>query len=258
MKILFIGDVVGRGASEALCGFLPSFKRELELGKGLVIVNGENSADGNGISPNSANLLFDAGADVITTGNHCFKRRDMDDMYRENSFVLRPANYGSDAPGRGVCIIDRGNFSAAVINLAGIMFMTPADNPFNCVDTILKDIETRNIIVDFHAEATAEKKAMGYYLSGRVSAVLGSHTHIQTADEQIMDTHTAYITDVGMTGPHDSVLGVEKDIIIKRFLCYYPQKYILAEGTHDINAVLIEIDEKSGKAKSIVRISKTM
>ncbi|MCL2698059.1 MAG: TIGR00282 family metallophosphoesterase [Oscillospiraceae bacterium] len=256
MKILFIGDVVGQYACEKLYAFLPSFKHELEIGKGLVIVNGENSADGNGITPHSAKLLFKAGADVITTGNHCFKRHDMDSTYRENPFILRPANYGGDAPGKGICIIDRGSFSAAVINLAGTNFMIPADNPYKCADELLLSIGIKNIIVDFHAEATAEKKAMGYYLSGRVSAVLGTHTHVQTADEQIIDKHTAYITDVGMTGVHDSVLGIDKSVIIERFLCYYPKKHALATGKHSINAVLLEIDEKTGKALTISRVNK--
>ncbi|MCL2636882.1 MAG: TIGR00282 family metallophosphoesterase [Oscillospiraceae bacterium] len=260
MKILFIGDIVGQDACERLCDFLPNFKHELGIGKGLVIINGENSADGNGITPHSANLLFKAGADAITTGNHCFKRHEMDCSYRENPFILRPANFGGSdsAPGKGVCIVDRGSFSVAVINLAGTTFMAPADNPFKCVDELLESIETKNIIVDFHAEATAEKKAMGYYLAGKVSAVLGTHTHVQTADEQIINSHTAYITDTGMTGAHDSVLGVDKDVIIERFTCYYPKKHALATGKMSINAVLLEVDEKTGKALSIMRINKEM
>jgi hypothetical protein len=258
IKILFVGDVVGQQACEILCSFLPNFKHELEIGRGLVIVNGENSADGNGITPGSAKLLFKAGADVITTGNHCFKRQEMDSAYRENPFVLRPGNYGcsDSAPGKGVCIIDRGSFSLAVINLAGTQYMIPADNPFKTADELLAGVQTKNIIVDFHAEATAEKKALGYYLAGKASAVIGTHTHVQTADEQLINRHTAYITDVGMTGVSDSVLGVKKDIIIERFTCYYPKKHELAAGKCKINAALIEIDEKTGKALSIKRINK--
>jgi hypothetical protein len=239
---------------------LPNFKHELEIGKGAVIINGENSADGNGITPLSAKLLFEAGADIITTGNHCFKRAEMDSEFRENPFILRPANYGDSesAPGKGVCLIDRGSFSVAVINLAGTQYMIPADNAFKCADELLKSIETKNIIVDFHAEATAEKKAMSYYLAGKVSAVIGTHTHVQTADEQLINAHTAYITDVGMTGAADSVLGVDKDVIIERFTSYYPKKHVLAAAPHSINAVLLEIDEKTGKAQSITRINKTM
>jgi hypothetical protein len=257
MKVLFIGDVTGQSACEALGVFLPGFKRELGLERGAVIVNGENSADGNGITPHSANLLFKAGADVITTGNHCFKRQVMDDMYRENPFVLRPANFGEPeaSPGRGVCVIDRGSFTIAVVNLIGTTFMTPADNPFRCADEILPSINTKNIIIDFHAEATAEKKAMGHYLANRVSAVIGTHTHVQTADEQLIG-QTAYITDVGMTGAGDSILGMEKDAIIERFLSYYPVKHVFSTGAYSINAVLLEIDERSGKAASITRINK--
>jgi hypothetical protein len=260
IKILFIGDIVGQNACEKLCTFLPNYKHELEIGKGIVIINGENSADGNGITPLSAELLFKAGADVITTGNHCFKRAETDSLYRENPFIIRPANYGDSesSPGKGVCIIDRGSFSAAVINLSGNQYMIPADNAFKCIDELLQNIETKNIIVDFHAEATSEKKAMGYYLAGKTSAVIGTHTHVQTADEQLIDTHTAYITDVGMTGAVNSVLGVDKNAIIERFTSYYPKKHELAAGQLSINAVLLEIDEKTGKALSITRINKTM
>jgi len=254
MKVLFIGDVTGQSASEALCSFLPGYKRELGIDKGAVVINGENSADGNGITPHSAGLLFKAGADVITTGNHCYKRQVMDDMYRENPFVLRPANFGSSPPGKGVCIIDRGSFSIAVINIIGTTFMAPADNPFKCIDEVLKTIQTKNIIVDFHAEATAEKRAMGLYLAGRVSAVIGTHTHVQTADEQLIDT-TAYITDAGMTGVQTAVLGINKDVIIERFMDYYPQKHVFASGKHSLNAAVIDIDEKTGKAQDIKRIN---
>jgi hypothetical protein len=262
MKVLFVGDVTGQGACEVLGKFLPDFKHKLGIDKGITIINGENSADGNGITPHSASLLFMAGADVITTGNHCFKRQNMDTMFRANGFVLRPANYGETSPGKGVCIVDRGSFSVAVINLTGTTFMNPADNPFKCADEILRGIETKNIIVDFHAEATAEKKAMGYYLADCVSAVIGTHTHVQTTDEQLISSfstpHTAYITDVGMTGAYESVLGMEKSAIIERFVNYYPQKHVFADGEYIINAVLIEIDEKTGKATSISRINQKM
>jgi len=256
MKILFIGDVVGQAACETLKAFLPAFRRE--QGADIVIINGENSADGNGITPHSAELLFEAGADALTTGNHSFKRQVMDDMYERNPFVLRPANFGADAPGNGFCIIDKGSYTVAVINLIGVTFMSPADNPFKCVEELLPKLSARNIIVDFHAEATSEKKAMGYFLADKVSAVIGTHTHVQTADEQLISEGTAYITDVGMTGALDSVLGIEKDVIIERFCNYYPKKHVNAAGEYSINAVLIEIDEKSGKALSITRINKKM
>ena len=215
MKILFIGDVVGMRSCEALKKALRGAKQK--LGAEIVIVNGENSAEGNGINSASADAIFEAGADVITTGNHCFRQKTMEAEWERSSTIIRPANYGDDVIGKGVCVLDRGAYSIAVINLMGTTFMQPLENPFHCVDRILESCDARIKIVDFHAEATSEKRAMGYYLAGRVSAVLGTHTHVQTADEQIIEG-TGYITDAGMTGPKDSILGVEKDIIIDRFL----------------------------------------
>lgn len=250
MKILFIGDVVGRVSCEALQSELHSIKHQ--LGAEIVIVNGENSAEGNGINPASAGMIFDAGADVITTGNHCFRQKTMEDEWESCGQVIRPANYGDDVIGRGVCELDRGAYSIAVINLMGTTFMQPLENPFRCIDRILENCAARIKIVDFHAEATSEKRAMGYYLSGRVSALLGTHTHVTTADEQIIDG-TGYITDVGMTGPKESILGVEKDIIIERFLTYYPKRHRFAEGEIELNGVLLDIDVKTGKCGSIER-----
>lgn len=250
MKVLFIGDVVGQAACVYLAEKLPQLKQR--HGIDMTIVNGENSADGNGITPYSAGLLD--GAEVITTGNHCFCRRDMNNLYDESDRIIRPANFGDGVCGRGYCIADFGRYSVAVVNLIGTTYMQPVDNPFLCADELLKKIGTKNIIVDFHAEATAEKKAMGYYLSGRVSAVLGTHTHVQTADEQIIDGHTGYITDVGMTGVHDSVLGIDKNVIIERFTTYYPQKHTYADGQNIINGVVLDIDTASGKCGSIKRI----
>ncbi len=251
MKILFIGDVVGQDACGYLRDSIPQIKKN--YGIDMTIVNGENSADGNGITPYSAGLLDFA--DVITTGNHCFRRREMNDTYDSSDRIIRPANMGENVCGKGCCVVDFGKYSVAVVNLIGTTYMQPVDNPFSCIDDLLKKIDTKNIIVDFHAEATAEKKAMGYYLSGRVSAVLGTHTHVQTADEQIIDGFTGYITDAGMTGVHDSVLGVEKEIIIERFTTYYPQRHIYAKGRNTINGVVLEIDPASGKCISIERVS---
>ncbi len=250
MKILFIGDVVGMKSCEAIQKALHGIKQK--LGAEIVIVNGENSAEGNGINPASAEMIFDAGADVITTGNHCFRQKTMEAEWERNPRVIRPANYGEDVIGRGVCELDRGAYSIAVINLMGTTFMQPLDNPFRCADRILEKCGARIKIVDFHAEATSEKRAMGYYLAGRVSAVLGTHTHVPTADEQIIDG-TGYITDAGMTGPKDSILGVEKDIIIERFLTFYPKRHRFAEGEIELNGVLMDIDAKTGKCVSIER-----
>ena len=254
MKAIFIGDVVGKIGCEALAAVLPQIKRE--HGADIVIVNGENSAEGNGIDARSAESIYNAGGDVITTGNHAFRKRSVMNEFDRRDTLLRPANFGEYLPGKGVCTIDLGAYSAAVVNLIGTAYMNPVDNPFKCAEELLKTIDSKVIIVDFHAEATSEKRAMGYFLSGKVSAVLGTHTHVQTADEQIIDG-TAYITDVGMTGPHDSILGVEKDVIIEKFLTYYPKKHVYAGGKADICGVVVEIDKKNGKALNIERFCRS-
>lgn len=250
MRVVFIGDVVGRIGCEALAAVLPSIRRDYNAD--LAIVNGENSADGNGIDARSAQAIYDAGADVITTGNHSFRKNSILEEYERRDTLLRPANFGGYLPGKGVCELDRGSYSVAVVNLIGTSYMQPVDNPFKCVDELLKTITSKIVIVDFHAEATSEKRAMGFFLAGRTSAVFGTHTHVQTADEQIIDG-TGYITDAGMTGSRDSVLGVEKNIIIERFLTYYPKKHIYADGECDICGVFAEIDRKSGKCAGIER-----
>jgi metallophosphoesterase (TIGR00282 family) len=198
-------------------------------------------------------MIFDAGADVITTGNHVFRKKSIEEELERNERLLRPANYGDELCGRGMCELDFGSYSVAVINLLGTTYLQPLDNPFKYADRLLEQTDSRVIIVDFHAEATSEKRAMGYYLAGRTSAVLGTHTHVQTADEQIIDG-TGYITDAGMTGAVESILGVDKDIIIEKFLTYYPKRHEFAGGDCDINGVSLEIDAKSGKCISIQRI----
>lgn len=243
---------MGQNACRDFTERLPDLKKRYEID--VTIVNGENSADGNGITPFSSELLLGGGVDVITTGNHCFKRAEMTPVFEESSIIIRPANFGNGCPGKGYCVLDFGGYSLAVINLIGVSYMQAADNPFFCADKILKEIETKNIVVDFHAETTSEKKALGYYLAGRVSAVLGTHTHVQTADECILEEHTGYITDVGMTGVQESVLGVNKDIIIARLTTYYPQRHIYAKGRTTLNAVVLEIDKKSGACRRIKRI----
>lgn len=252
MNILFIGDVVGQKACANLREKLPFLKKEYNVD--TVIVNGENSADGNGITPVSAKFLIDSGADVITTGNHCFRRKEMNDFYETSDIVIRPANYPDEVVGKGYTVLDHGKYSVCVINLLGVVFMQNLENPFRCIDRILSTVDSKVIIVDFHAEATSEKKAMGYYLAGKVSAVLGTHTHIQTADEEIIDGHTGYITDVGMTGVTDSVLGVKKEIIINNMITGYPQRYEYAEGDFHICGAVISVDEKTGICTSIERI----
>jgi hypothetical protein len=255
MKVLFIGDVQGQANILKLKDVVPAIRAS--EGVDLVIVNGENSDNKNGISPVSANMLFDIGADVITTGNHAFKRKEMDSMFNERAEILRPANYGDSCPGKGVHSIDFGYCELCVVNIMGNHYMPMCDNPFRCMDSVLDKVKTANIIVDFHAEATAEKKAMAYYLSGKVSAVIGTHTHVQTADEQIINGETAFITDVGMVGAVDSVIGADKRIV-GVFADYYPQKHTYAVGASEFNAVLIETDNSTGRATSIKRIQKTL
>ena len=252
MNILFIGDVVGQSSCRDLTAALPSLKQRYSID--VTIVNGENSADGNGITPFSASLLLEGGADIITTGNHCYRRPEMNDLYESSEVIIRPANFGDNCPGRGYCLMDFGSHSLAVINLIGTAFMQPVENPFSYADKILEVIDTPNIVIDFHAEATSEKKALGWYLAGRASAVIGTHTHVQTADECILEQHTGYITDVGMTGVHESVRGIDKDVIISRLTTYYPQRHTYARGTTKINAVVLEINKKTGVCRSIKRV----
>ena len=245
MNILFIGDVVGQKSCANLREKLPLLKKEYNID--TVIVNGENSADGNGITPVTAKYLLDSGADVITTGNHCFRRKEMDAFYETSDFVIRPANFPNDVVGKGYTILDHGRYSVCVINLMGVVFMQNLENPFHCIDRILSEVKSKVIIVDFHAEATSEKRALGHYLTGRVSAVLGTHTHVQTADEEILGGHTGYITDVGMTGTIHSVLGVKTEIIIDKLKTQLPARFDLASGECKMECIIFDIDDKSGK-----------
>lgn len=251
MKLLFVGDIVGSAGCDFFASNIYKIKKDHSID--ITVVNGENSADGNGISPTSAYYLLGHGADVITTGNHSFKRREATGIY-EKDVILRPANYPDGVVGKGVCTLDFGRFSVAVVNLQGVTYMDALDNPFSCIDYILGDIPTPNIIVDFHAEATAEKKAMGHYLTGKVTAVLGTHTHVQTADEIILGSHTAYITDVGMTGPELSVLGVKTESAVDKLRFRFPVMFSESENPCFMNAVVVEFDEKNGKAKNIERL----
>ncbi len=251
MKLLFIGDVVGNIGCQFLRKRLPQLKHQYQTD--VVIINGENSADGNGITSFSAQQLFQAGADVITTGNHAFQRKSDFRIY-ENSTIIRPANYGDACPGNGFTVLDFGNCQIAVINLAGVLFMEALENPFDTIDSILSSIPTKNIFVDFHAEATSEKKAMGFYLAQRVTAVLGTHTHVQTADACILSDHTGYITDVGMTGAENSVLGMDKKIALDRMHLHLPLRYREATGNCWMNAVLLDFDQKCGKCTKITSL----
>ena len=250
-NLLFIGDVVGKSGCDFLAEKFPQIKRKYNID--IAVVNAENSARGNGLSKVSAESVINAGADVITTGNHAFRQMKDLDIY-DRDYILRPANYPNGCTGKGVCLLDMGAYSVAVINIMGTAFLEPIDNPFNKMDEILKEIHTKNIFVDFHAEATSEKKAMGYYLSRRVSGVFGTHTHVQTADETIIKNHTAYITDAGMTGVEESCLGVSVQSAVERMRFHMPVKFSEAEGACFLCGVVVEFDEKTGKSHKIQRI----
>ena len=253
MNILAIGDVVSNIGCEYLRKKLPSLKKM--YGVDFCIVNGENSAAGNGITPQSADFLFDSGADLITTGNHVFRRREIYDRLDADRNIIRPANYYAGNPGKGWAVADMGSVKIGVINLAGNAFME-GSNPFTAADEVLKKLdECRIILCDFHAEATGEKRALGFYLDGRVSAVFGTHTHVQTADEQILPNGTGYITDLGMVGTVNSVLGVSPEAIITKLKTGMPTRFDNNEGECMLNACLFEIDKQSGKTTAVQRIN---
>ncbi len=254
MKLLFVGDVVGDRGIDFLESKIYSLKKEYS--PDVIVVNGENSANGNGVTEHSLKRLVSIGADVITTGNHSFSKRDCTHLYDSYDYLIRPANYPDGVCGKGICVLDLGRVKIAVINLQGTVYLDSLDNPFITADKLLASLDTKNIFVDFHAEATAEKKAMGHYLRGRVTAVMGTHTHVQTADEKILDDQTVYITDVGKTGAEDSVLGVDNDIATKKFVTHYPVKFETSKNSQVLNAILTEFDEYSGKATKIERIIK--
>lgn len=255
MKFLMIGDVVGSAGCEALCQYLPRLKRQ--YGADFAVVNGENSAEGNGIVPASAERIFAAGAEVITTGNHAFRRRESYALYDERETLLRPVNFPPSAPGHGVCVIDRGGYRFAVINLMGIVHLTPQlEDPFVAADRAIDELGRqgiRNILVDLHAEATGEKRALGFYLDGRVTAVIGTHTHVQTADEELLPGGTAYLSDAGMTGPTRSCLGVEPGLAIAMMRDKLPVRFRNADTPCTVQGCAVEFDPKTGKATGVER-----
>jgi metallophosphoesterase (TIGR00282 family) len=256
LKVLFLGDVFGKPGREILKKKLPSLVEENNVD--FIIANGENAAGGIGITPDICETLLYMGVDIITSGNHIYKKREIYDYIERQPRLLKPANYPPSTPGSGYHIMsDKKNNKIAVINICGRVFIDYFDCPFRTIDKILSNVrkETPVIIVDFHAEVTSEKVAMGWYLDGRVSAVVGTHTHVQTADERILPGGTAYITDVGMVGPRNSVIGVKKENIIKKFLTMMPQKFTVSEDDYLVNGVVININEKNGRAESINRLN---
>ncbi len=253
MNILCVGDVVGSAGCRHLQAVLPQIKKQYAVD--VCIVNAENAADGNGTTPRAAKDLFDAGADVLTGGNHTYRRPEFMDTLEAEDAVLRPANFPGDAVGHGMTVIDRGRYTVAVINLLGQVYLDAVDNPFYKLDELLaKAGNPKFCVVDFHAEATAEKKALGFYADGRVSAIFGTHTHVQTADEQILPDGTGFITDVGMTGPTVSVLGVRPEQSILRIRSKMPTRFSTADGPCQMDAVLFTLDDTSGKTVAVKRI----
>jgi len=255
MNILIVGDVIGKNGVKYVRDHLASIKKLYAID--FCVINGENSAMGNGINRESAETLLYAGADVITLGNHSFDKQDVFALFEDNLPIIRPANYPPSTPGEGHIIVDTGKHRICVINLLGRVNLGIGDCPFRCAEGLVDRVkdECDIILVDFHAEATSEKIAMGYMLDGKVTAVVGTHTHVQTADERVLSGGTAYITDIGMTGPINSVIGVKKEIIVKRFLTQLHQRFEVSENPINLHAVVVTVDDSTGMATAIERVS---
>jgi len=255
MRILFLGDVVGKPGWRALRRVVPRLIDTESIS--LVVANGENVAGGAGIDVEGAQALFDAGVDVVTSGNHVWRRSEIVERLATDTRFLRPANFPPGTPGVGwtVCETADGTM-VGIVNLIGRVFMAALDCPFRAVEAVLPELRVRAgvIVVDMHGEATSEKVAMGWFLDGRVSAVLGTHTHVQTADERILPGGTAYMTDVGMCGPMDSVIGIRRELVIRRFLTQMPVKFEVAGGPVLVQGALVDIDPVSGRATAVRRV----
>jgi len=259
MRILFIGDIVGEPGRRAVKELVPKITKKEDID--FVVANGENVAGGSGVTPALADELLNSGIDVITAGDHIWKRKEILDYIGSSQRLLRPANYPKNTPGFGSTVVkSASDVEVGVINLMGRVFMQPVECPFRVVKEEIERLKnkTRIIIIDMHAEATSEKIALGWYLDGLVSAIVGTHTHVQTADEKILPLGTAFISDAGMTGPFDSVIGRKKEQILSRFLTQMPVKFEMAEGDVQLHGVIIDIDEKTGKAESIKRIQEKL
>jgi hypothetical protein len=259
MNILFIGDIVGSPGREAIAKLLPQLKKEYKLD--FVIANAENAAGGSGITAAVAEELFGLGINVMTSGDHIWKKKEIFEIINQEERILRPVNFPSGAPGRGFNAFRvKDNLKVGVVNVNGRVFMEALECPFrtalSAVEALYK--EAKVIIVDIHAEATSEKVALGWYLDGKASAVLGTHTHIQTADERILPQGTAYISDVGMTGPYDSVIGRRIEDVLERFLTSVPVRFEVAKENIQLAGAVLDIDEQTGRTRSIVRIQKKL
>ncbi|MEQ1823150.1 MAG: TIGR00282 family metallophosphoesterase [Fimbriimonadaceae bacterium] len=251
-KILFLGDIVGRPGRKVVLDKLPGLINEHN--PLFVIANGENSAAGLGITPDIAEELYKAKVDAITLGNHAFNKREIYPYLDKDKPIVRPANLPKAASGRGHCVVSKQGIDLHIINLCGRIYMDGYDDPFREIDLMLENITSNHIFVDFHAEATSEKIAFGYYLDGKATAVVGTHTHVQTSDETVLAGGTAYITDVGMCGPQNSVLGMRKDIILQRFLTQMPSRFEVADEPGVLSGVVITVSKETGRASDIRRI----
>lgn len=255
MKILFIGDVVGSPGRDMVNEYLPKLKAKYK--PQLTIVNGENAAGGRGITQKIYRGLLEAGADAVTLGNHAWDNKEIFEFIEDAKWMVRPANFPDGTPGKGLVFVKAEGAEFAILNLQGRTFMNAIDDPFRKAEELVSMVRKRThfIFVDFHAETTSEKQAMGWHLDGKVSAVVGTHTHVQTADARILPNGTAYMTDVGMTGPYDAILGMDKDAVLKKFLTSLPVRFEVAKsGRKILSACVIELDKKTGKAVSIKNI----
>lgn len=255
VKILFIGDVVSSPGRTMVEEYLPRLRNKYH--PHVVIINGENAAGGKGMTEKIYKQFLEWGAHVITMGNHTWDKKEIFDFIDQEKYIIRPANFPEGTPGKGMVFINVNGIEIAIINLQGRTFLPPLEDPFRTIDILIEQAKKRTniIFVDFHAEATSEKQAMGWYVNGRVSTVVGTHTHVQTADERILPEGTGYITDVGMTGPYDGILGVEKEAVLNRFLTQLPVRFdVVKSGRKQLNGVFVTIDEKSGKTTHIERI----
>lgn len=254
MKILMVGDVFGRSGRRAFAEHTAKIKREKNID--VVVVNGENAAHGKGLTLPTFNALLSGGADIVTTGNHIWDKKDVLEFIDREPFLIRPANYPANTPGKGFCIYPYKAKNIGVINLQGRIFMSPLDCPFTRAEEILKEIhrECDIILVDFHAEATSEKMAMAYFLDGKVTALVGTHTHVQTADERILPKGTAYMTDLGIVGPINSIIGVNPDSVVEQFLSCRLNKFEPAEGNCIYCGLIIEIDDKTDSVFKVERV----
>ncbi|MCP3031267.1 TIGR00282 family metallophosphoesterase [Halobacillus sp. A1] len=255
MRVLFIGDVVGSPGRDMVTEYLPKLKSKFQ--PSVTIINGENAAAGKGITEKIYRKFLEQGAQAVTLGNHAWDKKEIFDFIDHADYLVRPANFPEGTPGKGLTFVKTPKAEIAVINLQGRTFLSPNDDPFRKIDELIEEAKRRTpvIFLDFHAEATSEKQAMGWYVDGRVSVNVGTHTHIQTADERILPKGTAYISDVGMTGPYDGILGMEREAVMKRFLTNLPVRFeVPKEGRTQLSGFLVDIDDQSGQATSVKRI----